>query len=132
MARICRVTPRWITTRYSVGACCEKGTDEYPLDPKPSVAFHCKALGRPLRWWEKACPEVPYVDLGAANETLETEIIARSDGELFLYVNDAVFFPPWMNLFYSNNSGSAQVTVQRLPPSASDAPGDAQPPLVRP
>ena len=44
-------------------------------------------------------------------------------GELFLYVNDAIqvfpFFGP-LDLYYKNNSGTAQVQIQRVPlPRAS-------------
>ena len=44
------------------------------------------------------------------------EFVAGASGEVFLYVNDAVlpFLPPF-TLFYDNNSGKAEVTLQRLP-----------------
>ncbi|BAM89496.1 hypothetical protein S58_35030 [Bradyrhizobium oligotrophicum S58] len=51
-------------------------------------------------------------------ETMVAEFVAPDSGELFLYVNDAVqIFPigkPF-ELFYDNNSGSADIQVQRLP-----------------
>jgi hypothetical protein len=46
------------------------------------------------------------------------EFTAAASGELFLYVNDAIQLAPFFgnfDLFYRNNSGSAEVTVQRLP-----------------
>ncbi len=43
-----------------------------------------------------------------AHHTLEAEITARSNGELFLFVNDAI-------LFYRNNEGQARVSVRPLP-----------------
>ncbi|MGH6834636.1 MAG: DUF2235 domain-containing protein [Methylocella sp.] len=47
-------------------------------------------------------------------KSLVTVIEARSTGELFLYVNDAVLMlPPW-NEFYRNNSGTGSVTVERI------------------
>ena len=49
--------------------------------------------------------------------TLISDFVAETTGELFLFVNDAVFFP-WGATpqgFYTNNSGTATVTLQRLP-----------------
>ena len=44
-----------------------------------------------------------------------TEIVARSDGELFVFVNDAiVMVPRWFHHFYDNNHGSETITVQPL------------------
>lgn len=59
----------------------ETGTDEYFLDPDPG---DIKSI------------EVPFVP--------------HRDGELYLYVNDAVL-PTYMRLFYGNNRGAATVTV---------------------
>jgi uncharacterized protein (DUF2235 family) len=43
------------------------------------------------------------------------EFIARSDGEIFVYVNDTSIFFPWLlNAFYGNNKGSAWVELKRL------------------
>jgi uncharacterized protein (DUF2235 family) len=40
---------------------------------------------------------------------------AERDGELFLYVNDAVVPLPWISdIFYRNNRGMAQVVIKRL------------------
>ncbi|MBN8991193.1 MAG: DUF2235 domain-containing protein [Rhizobiales bacterium] len=52
-------------------------------------------------------------------DRMVAEFVAGASGEVFLYVNDAVlpFLPPF-TLFYANNSGTAQVTLQRLPPPA--------------
>jgi hypothetical protein len=46
---------------------------------------------------------------------------ARSDGELFLYVNDAIAAIPFWTYkgFYANNTGNAKVTTKR---SASPPP----------
>ena len=50
-----------------------------------------------------------------------SEIKARTTGELFLYVNDAVLMAPRLtDLFFSNNTGTATVTVERI--STSPAP----------
>jgi Uncharacterized alpha/beta hydrolase domain (DUF2235) len=43
------------------------------------------------------------------------EFIARSDGEVFVYVNDtSIFFPRLLTAFYDNNKGSAWVELKRL------------------
>jgi uncharacterized protein (DUF2235 family) len=46
------------------------------------------------------------------------DFTAAASGELFLYVNDAIQLMPFLgpfDLFYRNNSGSAEVTVKRIP-----------------
>jgi len=55
--------------------------------------------------------------LPPSRRTLVAEIVAPSDGELFLYLNDAIAavpFGPDVERFYDNNAGSADVTVERL------------------
>jgi hypothetical protein len=59
----------------------ETGTDEYFLDP----------------------------DAGDIR-SVEIPLIPHRDGELYLYVNDAVL-PVYMDFFYRNNKGTAVVTV---------------------
>ena len=54
---------------------------------------------------------------GLAN-LMVADLTAEESGELFLYVNDAIQLIPFLgpfDLYYKNNSGSAQVTLQRLP-----------------
>jgi uncharacterized protein (DUF2235 family) len=63
------------------------GVDEYFLDPSRS-------------------PDNP--------NAYRDQIRPERDGELFLYVNDAVIGLPWLTrLFYLNNKGSAQIVVRR-------------------
>jgi uncharacterized protein (DUF2235 family) len=51
---------------------------------------------------------------GAANKVV-TEIVARSDGELFIFVNDAVvMIPGLLRHFYENNQGTGTITVERI------------------
>jgi hypothetical protein len=79
----------WFKPIARIGA---EGSDEYPL----------------IR-------SVPVLD-GISKEqrrVLASEIVARRDGELFIYVNDAVFFWPWFHT-YDNNHGTATVTIQRI------------------
>lgn len=78
------------------------GTDVYPLDPKPTVPALLQAK----------------TDVAPApkDTVFETEIVARTHGELFLYVNDAVlqlpFHPGSARWFYNNNHGSADVLIE--------------------
>ena len=67
-------------------------------------------------------------------DQMVAEFVAAESGEVFLYVNDAVRFCrslARLGQFYKNNSGTAQVTLQRmpLPPSVtrsqSNEPGAA-------
>jgi hypothetical protein len=60
----------------------------------------------------------------ALRKTYVSNFTARSDGELFLYVNDAIAaIPLWkenIGAFYKNNTGKAKVTIKHLsspPPS---------------
>jgi uncharacterized protein (DUF2235 family) len=79
----------WFRPIARIGAV---GADEYPLDPETR----------------------PSVSGQEANE-LVAEIRARRNGELFLYVNDAVIgLPGLWDYFYANNGGTAKVEVTRL------------------
>jgi hypothetical protein len=50
---------------------------------------------------------------------LVAHITAKSSGELFLFVNDAIFTPPLpRDYFYRNNRGTATVQVERVPAAA--------------
>jgi hypothetical protein len=74
---------------------------------------------------------IPPTELQAAKDirakytlrkTYVSNFTARSDGELFLYVNDAIAALPFWTYkgFYANNTGNAKVTIKRLvspPPS---------------
>jgi uncharacterized protein (DUF2235 family) len=94
--------------------------DTYPVHVEDSV---------PKRNWLKFAyfEPIPEADMLAAREVwrqqnlsslMVADFTAAASGELFLYVNDAIqlfpFFGPF-DLYYQNNSGSAQVTVQRMP-----------------
>ncbi len=94
--------------------------DTYPVHVEDSV---------PKRNWLKFSyfEPIPEVDMLAAREVwrqqnlsslMVADFTAAASGELFLYVNDAIQFFPFFgpfDLYYQNNSGSAQVTVQRMP-----------------
>jgi uncharacterized protein (DUF2235 family) len=75
-----------------------KGADVYPLPPDPSQP---RDMSR---------------------TQLHSRIVARTDGELFLYVNDVVG-PPWDPLkFYRNNHGVASFVVRQVVPEQVPAP----------
>ena len=43
------------------------------------------------------------------------QFAARSDGEVFIYVNDASVFAPWLfHVFYDNNHGAAAIAMRRI------------------
>jgi len=56
-------------------------------------------------------------------KTFVSEFVARDTGELFLFVNDAahVSLDGRRQLFYDNNTGTAKVTIERLPRDAAQA-----------
>ena len=91
------------------------GTDVYPLNPQPSVPVSM------LR--SRSSPEENK------EMVFETEFVARTSGELFVYVNDAVlqipFYPESAHWFYANNGGSSQVQIvwvqAPLPPPGAGA-----------
>jgi hypothetical protein len=69
-----------------------RGADEYPLDPV-----------------------LPLPNEPSARYVLVSDFTARSSGELFLYVNDAVlFWPNFLVPTYANNRARASVAVERL------------------
>jgi uncharacterized protein (DUF2235 family) len=107
------LTEPWFKPIARIGV---SGTDEYPLDPKPSVAWNSDTRQVERQGWLNTCSRtpMPVQEPSMAHMTFETEIIARSDGELFLYVNDAVLHPGLTSLFYCNNEGTAHVTVERV------------------
>jgi hypothetical protein len=126
----------------SPAAACDSQTSEW-------AAEQCKACGSCL-------PQVPQAS-GAhsisakisersaqalmrcsptpdGRKTLVADIVARSSGKLFIYVNDAVLMLPGLSgLFYDNNTGTAKVNVRALktlPESPDDdggSIGDGQP-----
>lgn len=79
------LTQPWLAPIARIGS---RGTDLYPLKPEPSVPIDGRLY------------------------ELRTVITARTSGELFLYVNDAVGPPFWRDVFYANNRGMAQVHVR--------------------
>jgi hypothetical protein len=76
--------------------------------------------------------KIPQAELPAAikirdkydlRNTYVSNFTAKSDGELFLYVNDAIAAVPFLKTltwFYDNNTGKAKVTIKHVaspPPS---------------
>ena len=106
----------WLKPMAKIGV---EGRDEYPLGPLPSLAldkFPEKSSSKsPIDTCSNPPAEFPK---GRPEDmTFATEIVARSSGELFLYLNDAIFLPPKSTLFYCNNEGSGRVTVERVVPA---------------
>jgi uncharacterized protein (DUF2235 family) len=74
------------------------------------------------------CQKIPDSELATAQSirrkqqnlrtTYVSQFTAPDNGELFLYVNDAIAavpFVPTIECFYVNNSGTAKVTIERSP-----------------
>ncbi|MBY6241684.1 DUF2235 domain-containing protein [Methylosinus sp. Sm6] len=100
-------------------------------DPDPSA---CRALGERLKLGDP----LPRAEIAAARaawetrdftfsggvcrsvyprRTLVSDFVAEATGELFLFVNDVVFFP-WGQTpqgFYTDNTGTATITLERRP-----------------
>lgn len=74
-----------------------------------------------------ACDKIPEGELLAAQgirkrqnlrTTYVSQFVASDNGELFLFVNDAIMaipFAPTIECFYTNNTGKAKVTIERTP-----------------
>jgi hypothetical protein len=101
------------------------GNDEYVLNPKepftPDPYPSCSGIARPTSGVREKIPDslaralVDCAPTPSERRELRAEIKARSTGELFLYVNDAVLlWPGKSDLFYQNNSGSARVAVENI------------------
>ncbi|MEH6434054.1 DUF2235 domain-containing protein [Massilia sp. DD77] len=121
---------RWWSANWfaPIGRVGQYGNEEYVLEPiAPYLERRYPAVpefGGSLR-----CP-IPPEDakrLRASDATpaerkvLVAEVTAKSTGELFLFVNDAVVWPPNLHgYFYSNNLGSALVNVERLHMAADE------------
>lgn len=57
----------------------------------------------------------PVIPGQCANTKLTAEIKPKASGELYVYVNDAVFGLPWVSdFFYRHNHGSAEVKVRKV------------------
>jgi len=79
----------------------------------------------PLRSMDGRGPLAPW-DQPPASDWIVHEFTAAKDGELFLYLNDAMILPVFAKLFYGNNHGSIRVSIQRIPPPAG-SPGQMWP-----
>jgi hypothetical protein len=111
----------WYKSYVRIGA---KGSDEYPLDAQPSLSDDV-LLDRKSAWPRlKTCgaDAKPNAKANPVDITFESRIVARSSGELFVYVNDAVLDPYPLSLllkqlgwgkdyFYCSNEGSGKIAV---------------------
>jgi hypothetical protein len=103
----------------------ELGNDEYVLEPsdpfEPYSYPLCQEIDRATECLSakisddaaqklSQCAPVPN-----RRKSISTEVKARTSGELFLYVNDAVLISPGLSdWFYKNNTGSGSVSVERV------------------
>ena len=110
----------------------EIGNDEYVLEPTDQFDSHtypsCPQIERATNnngVREKIREDIARLLMACAptpaeRQTVVTEIQARTTGELFLYVNDAVvMWPGQTDIFVSNNTGTARITVERITASTT-------------
>lgn len=121
-----RWSQKWLQPIARIGAL---GNEEYPLEPIDDVAAWptppCdRAIKRPRSPIREKIDKSLAEALMKCNptppdrEVLRGVITARSTGELFVYVNDAVWgIPKVADTFVANNSGTTTLTVRRLPAS---------------
>jgi uncharacterized protein (DUF2235 family) len=100
-------TANWFAPIARVG---RYGNEEYVLEP--NAAYHQRLY--------KTVPDDSRIDPTPPERmVLVAHITAKSSGELFLFVNDAIFTPPLQRgHFYRNNHGTATVKVERVPAAA--------------
>ena len=111
----------WYKSYARIGA---KGSDEYPLDARPSLSDGVLLDRKEARPRLNTCraDAKPNVIANLADITFELRFVARSSGELFVYVNDAVLdlYPLSLLLkqigwgrdyFYCSNEGSGKIAV---------------------
>jgi uncharacterized protein (DUF2235 family) len=104
---------------------------DIPADPRGFVLGSWRQLGgipfKRLVWsnwfrpiirvgstgFEEHVPE--FVQDSGDKALWTARFTARSDGEVFVYVNDTSIFFPWLyHVFYDNNRGSATISMKRL------------------
>lgn len=116
----------WFAPVARVGA---TGNHEYPLQPciYRSEGKSAKAL-RELTAYPDRISEQEALALQAAatrdkeRQILVAEFTPETNGELFLFVNDAALaIPRHANYFYKNNRGTATVTIEQVHEDAKSA-----------
>jgi uncharacterized protein (DUF2235 family) len=115
----------WFTPIVRVG---HLGNEEYALHPgtryiKPA----CQAIvDTKVGTFEPITDDNAKAGMAACptptdNRIMSAEITAQSEGELYLYVNDAAMLLPGMTeKFYQNNRGRLTLTIERLAPAQAD------------
>jgi uncharacterized protein (DUF2235 family) len=94
--------------------------DSYPVrveDSKPKRNWSTFGRFEPIPDNDKAAAADVWRQQGLSSRMV-ADFTPAASGELFLYVNDAIQLVPLLgpfDLYYKNNSGSAEVTVQRMP-----------------
>lgn len=103
--------------------------EKYPVRVEDSAEFADTRSELRRNWREFGYFEqIPTAALPAARDVwrkqglatlMVADFVASESGEFFLYVNDAIQIIPFLgpfDLFYSNNGGTAQISLQRMPP----------------
>jgi len=104
----------WFQPMVRVGP---TGNDTYVLAGTPQTApmtDRCTQALVPHPLPSLGCDEAART--GPPVEVFKSEFVARSEGELFVYVNDAIGLPTMNDFFYRNNRGCSKVTVEEVRP----------------
>lgn len=131
----------WFQPIARIGAA---GNTEWPLEAADGaealpIGRDAKGQEMPARFQSAgrldSCDPIPGKELAVAQalhrkqnlrRTYVSQFQAEGEGELFLYVNDAIAaipYGPTIKCFYANNSGVAKVTIERTPaPKPTTAP----------
>jgi hypothetical protein len=131
---------KWGTSEWALVSRNQRSADELPrkVPPAlkkelPSTFAYEPALEIVEKNRDKDCRLLPTdrIDMSKMDDARKAwdaqnlarefvaEFIAPESGELFLYVNDAIQTLPFLGpygCYYANNRGTAEVTLQRLPP----------------
>ena len=110
----------WFQPMAPIG---DKGNDSYALAGDPQTALpdsRCpvRSLAPPLPGTPGAdCPSQPPA-AAPGDSLLQARLVARTDGPLFVYVNDGIPLPGLGQRLYANNTGCGWVWVTEVEPPA--------------
>ncbi len=108
---VASVSADWADRQVKVESAAGFGSGRQPFVFLPSLPFRRILTAQ---WF------VPLVRIGATSAEYHpldepaVEFSPRVEGQLFLFVNDAVGPAPWFKAFYANNQGTAVIEVLRV------------------
>jgi hypothetical protein len=114
-------TEPWFQPVARIGA---TGNDTYILQGTPSTPSMDDRCPRDGALLPVTTPPGCPANAGAdpVVEVVDSVIVARSSGPLFVYVNDGVSLPFIGNPFYANNGGCARIEISPIAPARGATP----------